>query len=69
MALLHVKYRIPGEDTYRRQKPHYKSSAEQPPPGQCFQKLYHVCCIKRSFTYDHRSVRTGHPVRSAIHKH
>jgi hypothetical protein len=20
-------------------------------------------------TYDHRSVRTGHPVRSAIHKH
>ena len=22
-----------------------------------------------SNTYDHRSVRTGHPVRSAIHKH
>jgi hypothetical protein len=20
-------------------------------------------------TYDHRSVKTGHPVRSAIHKH
>jgi hypothetical protein len=23
----------------------------------------------RKFTYDHRSVKTGHPVRSAIHKH
>ena len=23
----------------------------------------------QSDTYDHRSVRTGHPVRSAIHKH
>jgi hypothetical protein len=23
----------------------------------------------RNDTYDHRSVKTGHPVRSAIHKH
>jgi hypothetical protein len=23
----------------------------------------------QSSTYDHRSVKTGHPVRSAIHKH
>jgi hypothetical protein len=22
-----------------------------------------------TYTYDHRSVKTGHPVRSAIHKH
>ena len=25
--------------------------------------------MSRSNTYDHRSVKTGHPVRSAIHKH
>jgi hypothetical protein len=24
---------------------------------------------KHTYTYDHRSVKTGHPVRSAIHKH
>ena len=27
-----------------------------------------VIALQRS-TYDHRSVKTGHPVRSAIHKH
>ena len=27
------------------------------------------CCLDGTDTYDHRSVRTGHPVRSAIHKH
>jgi hypothetical protein len=32
----------------------------------CF--IYSVYLWKLS-TYDHRSVRTGHPVRSAIHKH
>jgi hypothetical protein len=33
-------------------------------------KFNFVDC-KHNFTstYDHRSVRTGHPVRSAIHKH
>jgi hypothetical protein len=25
--------------------------------------------IRFPSTYDHRSVKTGHPVRSAIHKH
>jgi hypothetical protein len=25
--------------------------------------------ISEDCTYDHRSVKTGHPVRSAIHKH
>ena len=29
---------------------------------------YKVTCVFTS-TYDHRSVKTGHPVRSAIHKH
>jgi hypothetical protein len=30
----------------------------------------HYIVVYRSLgTYDHRSVKTGHPVRSAIHKH
>jgi hypothetical protein len=29
----------------------------------------HSACLYGTSTYDHRSVRTGHPVRSAIHKH
>ena len=33
--------------------------------------LVHIIMFEKSLiiTYDHRSVRTGHPVRSAIHKH
>jgi hypothetical protein len=30
---------------------------------------YSICKNACSSTYDHRSVKTGHPVRSAIHKH
>jgi hypothetical protein len=29
----------------------------------------HILSTSYTSTYDHRSVRTGHPVRSAIHKH
>jgi hypothetical protein len=29
----------------------------------------HIPVLLSPCTYDHRSVRTGHPVRSAIHKH
>jgi hypothetical protein len=29
----------------------------------------HIYLVSNQDTYDHRSVRTGHPVRSAIHKH
>ena len=29
----------------------------------------HIYFILVTVTYDHRSVKTGHPVRSAIHKH
>jgi hypothetical protein len=31
--------------------------------------FFHICHLVDMSTYDHRSVRTGHPVRSAIHKH
>jgi hypothetical protein len=30
---------------------------------------YKTVVISPTSTYDHRSVKTGHPVRSAIHKH
>jgi hypothetical protein len=30
---------------------------------------YTIAFVGLISTYDHRSVRTGHPVRSAIHKH
>jgi hypothetical protein len=34
------------------------------------QKIYdHIHHYRGASTYDHRSVKTGHPVRSAIHKH
>ena len=39
---------------------------------QIFYKKIHLYIFCRSLwldTYDHRSVKTGHPVRSAIHKH
>ena len=29
----------------------------------------HILFSNIPSTYDHRSVKTGHPVRSAIHKH
>ena len=31
--------------------------------------MIHKCIDVESRTYDHRLVKTGHPVRSAIHKH
>jgi hypothetical protein len=36
---------------------------------QYVKTIYIICKIGGLNTYDHRSVRTGHPVRSAIHKH
>jgi hypothetical protein len=37
---------------------------------ECHQKLLDIrFFFGQIFTYDHRSVKTGHPVRSAIHKH
>jgi hypothetical protein len=30
---------------------------------------YILLFLGQMYTYDHRSVKTGHPVRSAIHKH
>jgi hypothetical protein len=35
----------------------------------CFSNKYYMHCLSTLDTYDHRSVKTGHPVRSAIHKH
>jgi hypothetical protein len=55
------------------QKPHKSSPASAEQPSQkgfftdCFR--HYKASSSDIVTYDHRSVRTGHPVRSAIHKH
>jgi hypothetical protein len=35
----------------------------------CYKLSRIMLIFEKENTYDHRSVRTGHPVRSAIHKH